>query len=646
MMRNLKLAQTPILLACALMAGGANAQSITFSGDTFPSGDFGGRQDLNQSLIIGDLDIGNLALSGGAVLNTGINQTTIGQTAGSTGTVTISDGSQLNASQIYISRSGNAVFNILGGGKLITHHASVGQLVGGTGLVTVDGQGSSWSISPETTGGITLGMNGGTGTLRVINGGTVSVHNSLLTSRDSASTGHIEIDGPNSILQVGKQCALGPLGATSVKITNRGLFRCGQNNYLHSGVVSLSGAGSMWVVGSDLDVGNKAIGSRGARGERGEKAELNIGDGSVVELAGNLRLAVDSYNAWGGSGTLNIEGAGTPGVLKTQNVVFGNYGVSIINFKHSNSSGNYIFTPSISGTGSINVIGRGTTVLTGNNTHSGQSSIQSGVLRVGSAAALGSASYDVSRGGTLDMNRYNPVVSRLRNAGTVILGEGNTSAVTTASSYQGYGGAIHLGAALSGNASSIQKLVVSGNTSGSSTLHIRNLGGSGAQTTGNGILVVQVGLESNGQFTLPAPGYIQAGAYRYTLHKVGRNWYLQSAPANAKAAAADDGAACIADPLAQGCALAPGQGAVAKALPAALKASTANAAAAAEAEAAAPAADASAQLEAALGADDLKDDGAVGFAGAVPVPGLGMVGMVSLSSLIGVAGLRRGRKAV
>ncbi|WP_312525150.1 autotransporter outer membrane beta-barrel domain-containing protein [Comamonas sp.] len=645
-MKNLKFIQNPILLACALIAGGANAQSITFSGDTFPSGDFDGRQDLNQSLIIGDLDIGNLALNAGAVLNTGLNQTTIGQTAGSTGTVTISDGSQLNASQMYISRSGNAALNILRGGKLVSHHAYIGQSVGGTGLVTVDGPGSSWSISPETTGGIAVGLYGGTGTLRVINGGTVSVHNSLLTSRDSASTGHIEIDGANSSLQVAKQCALGPLGATSIKITNRGLFRCGQDNYLHSGVVSLSGAGSMWVVGSDLDVGNKAIGFRGARGERGEKAELNIGDGSVVELAGNLRLAVDSYNAWGGSGTLNIEGAGTPGVLKAQNVVFGNYGVSVINFKHSDSSGNYIFTPSISGTGSINAIGTGTTVLAGNNTHSGQSSIQSGVLRAGSAAALGSASYDVSRGGTLDMNRFSPALVRLRNAGTVILGEANTSAVATANSYRGYGGNIHLNAALGGSNSATQKMVVTWDTSGTSTLHIRNLGGTGAQTTGNGILVVQVGLESNGQFTLPAPGYIQAGAYRYTLHKVGRNWYLQSAPANAKAAAADDSAACVADPLAQGCALAAGQGAVAKALPAALKAGTANAAAAAEAEAAAPTADASAQREAALGADDLKDDGAVGFTGAVPVPGLGMVGMVSLSSLIGVAGLRRSRKAV
>jgi len=251
----------------------------------------------------------------------------------------------------------------------------------------------------------------------------------------------------------------------------------------------------------------------------------------------------------------------------------------------------------------------------------------------------------VRQAGVLDFNGHNSDVLRIFNAGTVRLGASNTSDVlTTTYGYHGYGGALHLNAALGGNTSATQKMVVAWDVSGTSTLHIRNLGGTGAQTTGNGILVVQAGSNSTGQFTLPAPGYIQAGAYRYTLHKVGRNWYLQSAPANAKAAAADDSAACVTDPLAQGCALAPGQGAVAKALPAALKAGTANAAAAAEA--AAPAADDSAQLEAALGAEDLKDDGAVGFTGAVPVPGLGMVGMVSLSSLIGVAGLRRGRKAV
>ena len=377
-------------------------------------------------------------------------------------------------------------------------------------------------------------------------------------------------------------------------------------------------------------------------------ASLDIGEGSEVQIAGTLNLAPTNNTTFNGSATINIEGATLPGALKVNNVVMGAYSTNTINFKHTDISGKYTFSPSISGEGSLNVVGGGVTTLTGNNNYSGFTNIDSGVLRAGSATALTSDSYyAVRKEGTLDFNGHRSAVLRIHNAGTVRLGASNTSDVlTTTYGYRGYGGAIHLNAALGGNTSATQKMVVGWDVSGTSTLHIRNLGGTGAQTTGNGILVVQAGSNSNGQFTLPAPGYIQAGAYRYTLHKVGRNWYLQSAPANAKAAAADDGAACVTDPLAQGCALAAGQGAVAKALPAALKAGTANAAAAAEAEAeaAAPAADASAQREAALSADDLKDDGAVGFAGAVPVPGLGMVGMVSLSSLIGVAGLRRSRK--
>jgi len=392
-------------------------------------------------------------------------------------------------------------------------------------------------------------------------------------------------------------------------------------------------------VNSDLEIVHR---------NQSTEASLDIGEGSEVQVAGTLNLALSNSTAFNGSATLNIEGATLPGALKANNVVMGTYGTNIINFKHTDTSGKYTFSPNISGEGSLNVVGGGVTTLTGNNSYSGFTNIHSGVLRAGAATALTSDSYyAVRKEGTLDFNGHRSAVLRISNAGTVRLGANNTSDVlTTTYDYRGYGGALHLNAALGGNTSATQKMVVAWGVSGTSTLHIRNLGGTGAQTTGNGILVVQAGSNSNGQFSLPAPGYIQAGAYRYTLHKVGRNWYLQSAPANAKAAAADDSAACVTDPLAQGCALAPGQGAGAKALPAALKAGTANAAAAAEAEAAAPAADASAQLEAALSADDLKDDGAVGFAGAVPVPGLGMVGMVSLSSLIGVAGLRRSRKAV
>ncbi|WP_429952097.1 autotransporter outer membrane beta-barrel domain-containing protein [Comamonas sediminis] len=561
---------------------------------------------------------------------------------GSQGTVNISENGLWRTGQIVIGRAGQATVNIENGGSLISSHSYLGS-GNGTGIVNVVGPGSSWVIPRENNSDFWIGYQKGSGTLRVANGGKVTTTSDIYTSVNHGSSSVIEIDGNNSVFSAEAWCYLGIAAPTTIKITNGGSFTCDRTTYLAWGNLSLSGAGSKWTVKTNLDIGRSQYATRGV---------LDIGEGSMVEVNSDLRLAADNPSAWDGSGTLNINGSVNPGVFKANRVIFGAGVQSAINFNHTDTSGNYTFSPSISNSGSgngyVNVIGTGTTVLTGTNSYNGNTSIQAGTLRAGSAAALSSnSSYIISRSATLDLNSFNLATSALLNAGTLIIGSSNTSAtVTTRQDYKGYEGAIHMAAVLGGNNSPTHNLVVGANSHGTTTLHIRNVGGTGAQTTGNGILVVQVGLASNGQFTLPAPGYIQAGAYRYTLHKVGRNWYLQSAPANAKAAAADDSAACVADPLAQGCALAPGQGAVTKALPAALKAGTANAAAAAEAEAAAPAADASAQLEAALGADDLKDDGAVGFAGAVPVPGLGMVGMVSLSSLIGVAGLRRSRKAV
>lgn len=636
-MKNYIFAPSPLLLACWLVVGNAHAQTIRFSGDTFPTGEFGGREEFSSLMTVGDLDVGSLDITSGAVFNQ-TRRTLVGSEAGSTGNVNITQGGEWHVREISLGYKGAANVVINTGGKLISDRAYLGQVAGAHANVTVDGHGSSWIIPSKYD--LWIGNDAGSASLRILNGGTVHTTSDIITSFRNASSSSIEIDGENSNLRADEFCYLGASAPTSVKITNGGLLSCGRTTYLAWGDVSLSGAGSKWTTRTDLDVGL----SRGTHGT------LSIGNGSAVEIAGNLRLAADS-TGYNGGGTLNILGSNEPGILRAQNVVFGNSRLNTINFKHTNTSGSYRFAPSIStiaeSSGTINILGSGTTVFSGNNTFFGHTNIQEGLLRAGSATALSSrATYSISRSGTLDMNGFSLTAPYLNNAGTLIIGSGNTTTVVGANhQYKGYGGTIHMNAALGGNTSATQKLVVSGNTSGTTTLHIRNLGGTGAQTTGNGILVVQVGLESNGQFTLPAPGYIQAGAYRYTLHKVGRNWYLQSAPANAKAAAADDSAACVADPLAQGCALAPGQGAVAKALPAALKAGTANAAAA-EAEAAAPTADASAQLEAALGADDLKDDGAVGFTGAVPVPGLGMVGMVSLSSLIGVAGLRRGRKAV
>lgn len=635
MMKNYIFKPTPVFLACLLIAGGAHAQTIRFSGDTYPTGDMEGRQEFKEVVTIGSFDAGTLDINGGVFNHPA--RSSISETIDSHATVNVSNNGQWITGTMRSGQKGLSVFNLQNGGKISSAHTYWGNGQGGTTIVTVDGPGSEWTIPIEHNSDFWIGNQGGSAVLRILNGGTVATTSDIAAVLSTGSSASIEIDGPNSSLSARDKCGFGVSAPIMMKITNGGLLSCGRESIVNWGHISLSGLGSKWIVQSDLDIGRRYGSSQAA---------LDIGQGSEVYVAGAFNMALSKTTTTTGSASLNIEGTTAPGVLNTNNIFLGTYSDNSVNLKHSDTSGNYRLSPSISGKGNINVSGGGTTVLTGNNSYSGHTTVQSGILRAGSTTALSKDSYYVVRqAGVLDFNGHNSDVLRIFNAGTVRLGASNTSDVlTTTYGYHGYGGALHLNAALGGNTSATQKMVVAWDVSGTSTLHIRNLGGTGAQTTGNGILVVQAGSNSTGQFTLPAPGYIQAGAYRYTLHKVGRNWYLQSAPANAKAAAADDSAACVTDPLAQGCALAPGQGAVAKALPAALKAGTANAAAAAEA--AAPAADDSAQLEAALGAEDLKDDGAVGFTGAVPVPGLGMVGMVSLSSLIGVAGLRRGRKAV
>ncbi|MCD2164118.1 autotransporter outer membrane beta-barrel domain-containing protein [Comamonas koreensis] len=634
MIKKHNLLRSQIFLACCLVVGGAHAQ-ISFSGDTTPTGDFGGREEFRGHVSVGQFNEGTLDMTSGAVFNQR-GRANIGSTVGSAGTVNVSGGAEWHTLSLGVGGAGVANLNIFNGGKIFSAGGSIGTSDDGGAMVTVSGPGSSWIVPIEHNHDFWIGGRGPS-TLRVLNGGTVSTTSDIYTSLHSSATANIEIDGANSSFTAKDFCWLGILGTTSVKITNGGLLSCGYESYLGWGDVSLSGAGSKWVVSGSLDIGRPLKNTRG---------ELTIGEGSAVEVARTLTLAKGYSTSMNGSGTLNIEGTTEPGILRTPKVVFGDMSINTINFKHTNTSGNYQFTPSISGPGLMNVFGGGTTVLTGDNVFSGHVMVRAGVLRAGSATALPEATYLVRQAGTLDANGNSFLLNMLTNGGNVILGTRDTSTtLSTKYDLNGYGGTIHLNAALGGNASPTQKLVIGQSTNGTATLNIRNLGGAGAQTTGNGILVVQVTHDSNGQFSLPRPGYIQVGAYRYNLVKVGRNWYLQSTRNLIKAASADEQAACTAgDPLAAACTVTPGTGTVAATKPTALTASAADAAAAAET--AAPAAETSAELDGtAHGLDDIKDGEAVRLAEAVPVPGLGAMGMVSLSSLMGIAGLRRSRKS-
>lgn len=168
----------------------------------------------------------------------------------------------------------------------------------------------------------------------------------------------------------------------------------------------------------------------------------------------------------------------------------------------------------------ISLTGNSDLTLTGNAIATG-----SGVL-AGEAMGL-----VVDAGSTLRLqDAAFSVTGDLSNKGQVALNNSRTGDVLTVSGDYAGGGTLALDVVLGDSSSAADHLVVQGNTdAGPTTLAITNLSGAGAATSGDGILVVQVGGSSAANaFALPAPGYIDVGGFRYQLAQVGNNWYLQS----------------------------------------------------------------------------------------------------------------------
>lgn len=99
--------------------------------------------------------------------------------------------------------------------------------------------------------------------------------------------------------------------------------------------------------------------------------------------------------------------------------------------------------------------------------------------------------------------------------------------LTISGNYSG-GGELVLDTVLGDSSSLTDHLIVDGDVlTGVTRISVNNIAGAGAETSGDGILVVSVsGASPAALFALAQP--VQAGDYAYTLHQVGQNWYLQS----------------------------------------------------------------------------------------------------------------------
>ena len=134
------------------------------------------------------------------------------------------------------------------------------------------------------------------------------------------------------------------------------------------------------------------------------------------------------------------------------------------------------------------------------------------------------------------------VAGDITSSGTVSPGlDGTFGTMTVAGNYVATNGAVHISSRLGDDASPTDRLIVSGDVSGTSTVKVTNLGGHGAETA-NGIRIIQVGGVSPGNAFVLSGDYtteagqqaVIGGVFAYTLQHGGMqtqgdgSWYLVS----------------------------------------------------------------------------------------------------------------------
>ena len=147
-----------------------------------------------------------------------------------------------------------------------------------------------------------------------------------------------------------------------------------------------------------------------------------IGSGTLILTSANLYSGITTISG----GTLQIGNNGIAGTLGTGNVT-DNANLAFALTSASTTVSNYI-----SGTGSVTQNGTGTLTLSGPNTYSGATTVNSGILKAGvitQAFGVGSA-VSVGTGATLDMGGFNETIGSLAGDGLLTNSGGSASVLS------------------------------------------------------------------------------------------------------------------------------------------------------------------------------------------------------------------------
>ncbi len=439
------------------------------------SGSTGGLVNLGVgTLTVGD---GNSTTYAGSISGTG------GMAKAGSGTLTLSSASTFTGATAVNS----GVLNVqnatgLGGaGSVSVSSGTALELQGGIVVsaqpLTINGTGTSANGALRNVSG----NNSWSGTVTLGSASTVQSDSGTLTISGGVSGGQtLTVDGAGSTTVSGIISGAGALtknGAGTLQLSGASANTYSGLTTVNSGTLLLAKTAGVNAVAGNLTVGD---------GVGGASAD-------VVRLAAADQISTSAVTI-SASGLLDLNGFNeTIGSLSGSTGSLINLGAGTLTVGDGNST---TYAGSISGTGSLAKAGSGTLTLSSASTFTGATAVNSGVLNVQNATALGGAgAVSVSSGTALELQGGIAVSAQpLTINGSGISGNG---ALRNISGNNSWSGIVTLG-----SASTVQSdsgtLTISGGVSGGQTLSVDGIG----NTTISGVVSGAGALTKNDAGTL------------------------------------------------------------------------------------------------------------------------------------------------
>ncbi|OEO32745.1 hypothetical protein VW23_010090 [Devosia insulae DS-56] len=421
--------------------------------------------------------------------------------------------------------SGQATLNVEAGGLLQGN--SSGIRLAGTTAVNVTGAGSTIDVA----GFFQLS---GNHTVRVTNGGLFDVSG---TATFGAQTTNIaagwldgEVSGAGSRLQATtlalQRGSLSVLAGGVVEATTISVSTAAGGTVSPDFNMLVSGGGSALNAISTFTLATRGVGVLTIANDG--LVRVN-GGGSALALGGALPASDATLNIGGAVG----EAAAAAGTLQASAITLA--ASAEINFNHTETG--YVFDIPINGSGAINQVAGRTIFGADQLGFTGLTTISGGMLEVnkelgGTVSVLGGTLAGIGKVGATSLAAGGTIAPGSNGIGRNGIDDPD---LTIAGDYVGGGGLLQIETVLGDDTSATDRLVITGNSVGTTNVRVTNLGGAGGQTT-NGIKIIDVGGTSDGIFSLlgdtayEGQQAVIGGAYLYSLQQgsADGDWYLRS----------------------------------------------------------------------------------------------------------------------